>query len=182
MIPENFVRLAKFGKKQPSYWLKTKETQKQIYRAAEALGTLTVGGKYYGLVLTFNGGDSEKQGTWVHPILVSLYEEWLAKNNETTARSIFEKDIQVELHNELGGLREVIVASGKIDLLTTTQIIEVKEEVKWKEAVGQVIIYGLDYPTHKKRIHLFGEKVLGITRSRIKDYCQQLDIEVTWAD
>lgn len=57
---------------------------------------------------------------------------------------------------KLGGKREVSTPAGFIDVLTESQLIEVKAVVCWKHAVGQVLMYGLYYPLHQKRIHLFG--------------------------
>ena len=66
-----------------------------------------------------------------------------------------EKEIQLRLHLELGGEIEVKTESGFIDLLTDDEIIEIKQGKNWKNAVGQILMYSLEYPNHKKRIHLF---------------------------
>jgi len=57
----------------------------------------------------------------------------------------------------LNGQTEVIVPTGRIDILTRCQIIEVKHISNWKAALGQIIVYGNYYPHHQKRLHLFGE-------------------------
>jgi hypothetical protein len=66
-----------------------------------------------------------------------------------------EKVIQLRLQKELGGQIEIKTENGFIDLLTDTEIIEIKIGCNWKHAVGQILMYSLDYPQHKKRIHLF---------------------------
>lgn len=67
-----------------------------------------------------------------------------------------EYQIRNRLHAELGGLLEVITPAGRIDLLTDTEIIEVKAVKDWKAALAQVLVYSGFYPEHQKRIHLFG--------------------------
>lgn len=74
---------------------------------------------------------------------------------------------------------EVSTPAGRIDILTDTEVIEVKQFRSWKEAIGQLIIYGVYYPTHKRRMHLFGKidsKLLLV----IRQHCAELNIRVTW--
>jgi len=68
-----------------------------------------------------------------------------------------EKQYQKSLCDLLNGKLEVPTLVGKIDILTSTEIIEVKGVCQWKSALGQVLAYGHFYPSHQKRIHLFGE-------------------------
>jgi hypothetical protein len=49
----------------------------------------------------------------------------------------------------LGGKIGVSTNAGAIDLLTENQLIEVKFFKYWKEGVGQLILYGLEYETHQ---------------------------------
>lgn len=67
-----------------------------------------------------------------------------------------EYQIRDRLRAELGGLVEVITPAGRIDLLTDTEIIEVKAVKDWKAALGQILVYSGFYPQHQKRLHLFG--------------------------
>lgn len=53
--------------------------------------------------------------------------------------------------------------SGCIDCLTKYEVIEVKHYRNWKSGIGQVISYASHYPSHDKRVHLFGHK--GDTRA-----------------
>lgn len=68
-----------------------------------------------------------------------------------------EYQVVQRLNNELGGQVEVITAVGRIDLLTDTQVIEVKQVSDWKAALGQILTYSAFFPEHIKRIHLFGD-------------------------
>lgn len=63
---------------------------------------------------------------------------------------------QKRLAKKLGGDIEVQTPVGRIDILTKTEIIEVKTAKNWKAAIGQVKSYGRYYTNHSLRIHLFG--------------------------
>ena len=75
---------------------------------------------------------------------------------KNTKNKLTEKYYSDNLSLKLNGIREVIVPVGKIDILTANEIIEVKNIKDWKQGIGQIIIYGNYYPSHQKRIHLFG--------------------------
>jgi hypothetical protein len=85
-----------------------------------------------------------------------------------------------ELARELGGKTEVYIDKvGRIDVLTNTEIIEVKNTKGWKSAIGQIKSYGQYYPKHKIRVHLFGK----LTESRletIQRVCNLEGITLTW--
>lgn len=74
---------------------------------------------------------------------------------------------------------EVVTKSGRIDILTPLEIIEVKQVRKYKHAMGQVISYGCYYPQHKRRIHLYG-KVSLKQRKLISQECLISGIVVTF--
>lgn len=81
-----------------------------------------------------------------------------------------------------GGLIEVITPVGNIDLLTDTDIIEIKKAENWKNALGQILVYGYYYPNHQKRIHLIiNLKSIDINfQKKVKKHCAIFDIKVTW--
>ncbi|AFZ27242.1 hypothetical protein Cylst_5207 [Cylindrospermum stagnale PCC 7417] len=68
-----------------------------------------------------------------------------------------ERQVVKQLQLKLGGETEVVTTIGRIDLLTDTEIIEVKQISDWKAALGQVLTYSAFFPEHTKRIHLFGD-------------------------
>jgi hypothetical protein len=153
-----------------SEWLSNKRTKESIAHLASVTGKSATE-----LVVIRQGGDSSKeQGTWIHPDLVSEFEAWLlGRSNEKP-----EKMIQIRLFAELGGQMEVITPAGAIDLLTSTTLIEIKHIKHWKSGVGQLLVFGVDYPEHQKRLHLFGSgssSFWGI----VDRYCKPLDICVT---
>lgn len=90
-----------------------------------------------------------------------------------------EKEIQHELWEFYGGHKEVVTPVGNIDLLTTSELIEVKVMHRWKEALGQILAYSYFYPSHKKRMHLFGE-THARSKKDIEEICKKYDVIVTY--
>ena len=45
---------------------------------------------------------------------------------------------------------------GRADIVTATEVIEVKAVGQWKHALGQVLVYGTAFEELKERVHLFG--------------------------
>lgn len=90
-----------------------------------------------------------------------------------------EEVIRDRLQAEIGGVAEVVTPVGKIDLLTSTEIIEVKAFKDWKAALRQVLVYSGFYPKHKKRIHLFCSKHEFKRLSDIESACLSFNICVT---
>jgi hypothetical protein len=70
-----------------------------------------------------------------------------------------EKSIRDRLHQNLGGQVEAPTKFGPVDLLTATELIEVKEFPDWKTGLGQILAKSSCYPSHTKRLHLFGRAV-----------------------
>eukprot|EP00899_Mesostigma_viride_P010881 jgi/Mesvir1/19795/Mv13087-RA.1 len=91
--------------------------------------------------------------------------------------------IQESLAAALGAEREVVCRGGKIDILCRDiqLLIEVKELTSWAHGIGQLHAYGEDFPSFKKRLHLFRkgtsypiDKILFI-----KEVCVKQGIEST---
>lgn len=87
--------------------------------------------------------------------------------------------IRDRLQDELGGFIEVATPVGRVDLLTKTQIIEVKHFKDWKAALGQILVYSAFYPEHQKRIHLFGTAAELAKLADIQAACLGFDVLVT---
>lgn len=83
-----------------------------------------------------------------------LLPEWIVLKKANYGDT--ERRLRNRLHRKLGGLTEVATLSGRVDLLTETEIIEVKQIGGWKAALGQILIYSGFYHQHQKRLHLFG--------------------------
>ena len=75
----------------------------------------------------------------------------------------------------------VITAVGRIDLLTESEVIEIKNIDDWKEVLGKILAYSAFFPTHAKRVHLFGKLDLG-KLSLAKSTCFEFDITVTFEE
>jgi hypothetical protein len=83
------------------------------------------------------------------------------------------------LAKKLHGKTEVSTPVGRIDIVTNTEIIELKNVKNWKGAIGQIKSYGKFYPAHKLRVHLFG----AITKTKLQQaqsICLSENIILTW--
>lgn len=89
-----------------------------------------------------------------------------------------ERAVRDRLQSQLGGKVEAYTKFGLIDLLTDTELIEIKVVHRWKDAIGHIIAKSEKYPNHQKRLHLFGaqEPIL----ENIEDVCDRLSIRVTF--
>lgn len=150
----------------PSRWIHQKQTQVLIL-----LLQSEISGDVYRVKRGKNGG------TFAVDELAYKYWEYLRVQRPV---KLTEKQVQKRLAKNLGDVkREVPTLTGKIDILTDNELIEVKSVNSWKCAVGQVLIYGQFYPNYQKRIHLFGEASPNFL-SMIRSHCTPFDIEVTW--
>ncbi len=89
-----------------------------------------------------------------------------------------ERDVRDRLQAQLGGKVEAYTKFGLIDLLTETELIEIKIAHRWKDAIGHILAKSEKYPNHQKRLHLFShqEPIL----DNIKEVCDRLQIKVTF--
>lgn len=90
-----------------------------------------------------------------------------------------ERKYQIKLAQELNGVMDVSTPAGNIDILTDKFVIEVKELVGWKCALGQVISYGHYYPEKTKLICLFGH-VNQMFLQEIEFICRTVNVFVKW--
>jgi hypothetical protein len=120
-------------------------------------------------------------------ISMSTFKKWLPHVHEWSrcadwieirTRQGPEFDIQSRMHQELGGTIEVHTLAGRIDLVTDTEVIEIKRINHWKDAFGEVVVKGRYFPNHQKRIHLFGEAEK--LKPTIITTCEGMDIIVTF--
>ena len=146
------------------------------------------------------------QGSWIHPKLTIHLAQWISskfaiqvsywidewknlscENEQRYIKSLeniepdedqshLEKDIQLKLQNTLGGEIEVPTKFGYIDLLTDTELIEIKEGKNWKHGIGQLFAYSKFYPNHNMRLHLFNTE----EDQEITDWCNQMNIFVSY--
>lgn len=67
--------------------------------------------------------------------------------------------------------------AGIIDILTQTELIEIKHWIAWKSAIGQVMAYSRYYPDHKKIIYFIGNEPRPATKQVIMDTLEFYGIE-----
>ena len=90
-----------------------------------------------------------------------------------------EKQIQNFYAEKLKGVTEVPTQYGFIDILTPKYIVEVKSLPKYKDAIGQLFTYGLEYPDKQPLLICFSNTpVMGSTKQAVVDACNRLSIEL----
>ncbi len=180
VVPKGYVNLTDMCKangKKLGHYLKLHSTKSLItdlcnsYTTTEEKLLIIIRGSFR--------GDSSLQGTWGIKEIAKNLASWLEASTARQGSNHFEATIQLRLGLSLKGDMEVKTPVGNIDVLTSTQIIEIKDAKSWKCALGQVIAYGHYYPSHKKRIHFFN-KEYSQSKSIIEDICKKQDVIVTW--
>jgi hypothetical protein len=120
------------------------------------------------LIKYVQGGLGERH-YWGHPLVATYIAQWISstfsvkvslwvedwKENKALPKEKYikaitsiipdeknhiEKQIQLKLQKQLNGEIEVETKFGYIDLLTDTQLIEIKNGVNWKHGIGQLIV------------------------------------------
>jgi hypothetical protein len=105
--------------------------------------------------------DDSKEKTEIYIFLTNECLQLLKDNKRHTEKE--EKEAIEKLRDlekiSLFEARETMNPKiGYVDILTDLEVIEVKAANRWKEAVGQIMVYRLFYPNHAPRIHLFFRK------------------------
>jgi len=81
--------------------------------------------------------------------------------------------------------REVSCEYGRVDLLLTDWVVELKESNQWKQGIGQLIVYGMCWPKKRLWLHIYQ---LGLMRKpwkyikKIESVCRELLIRVSFGD
>lgn len=129
--------------------------------------------------------NGSREGTWVHPRVATHLAQWISvafaakvtKWLETAKARIsaikveydqaledlkedasdqVEREVRQRLAKEVGGRQCVIGMHGEIDIVSPTEVIEVKKASKYLHALGQVMGHVESYPEKSMRVHLFG--------------------------
>lgn len=83
-----------------------------------------------------------------------------------------ERAIRDRLAAQIPGSQiEVPTSSGRIDILTPSKVIEVKNVRQYKHAIGQVVSYSHYYPKHERCVYLFGKVSEKQRRLIMKECC-----------
>lgn len=121
-----------------------------------------------------------EQNPWLKPALEELENGTRRYPKAKDQKRQTEKVVRDRLANSIPGSKiEVSTKSGRIDILTPSEVIEVKQVRRYKHAMGQVISYSHYYPQHMRRIHLYG-KVSIKQRKLIIQECSNAGIKVTF--
>lgn len=93
-----------------------------------------------------------------------------------------ERLVKERLARQLEGEVEVPCSHGNIDIVTKTEIIEVKVAKHYKHAIGQILVYGDEFVNYKKRIHLFcdDKSKLGEIIMKALPICNKYNIILTY--
>lgn len=86
---------------------------------------------------------------------------------------------QARLARKLNGKMEVDTPSGRADIVTTKEVIEVKFMRHWKSAIGQALVYCSHFPGKTPRVHLIGN-VTEKTKAKIKAAAAKQRVIVTF--
>lgn len=123
---------------------------------------------------------------------LSMQQALLRRTNTWKAMESVEKErppevsecsVRNDIASVVGGEIEVETPVGFIDVLSSTEVIEVKYYKQWKHGLGQVLAYHSYYPRLDMRLHLFAhngdvntERVLALA----KLVCETHSVEVTF--
>ena len=205
----NATQLCKVGNKEFKGWFRLESTKKLINALRETIIKEMTENTQSQEIILFDikkGGNQKKQGSWIHPLLVTNLAMWISsdfglkisewieewkKHSEENEKKYFyelsrikpsknnqrEKEIQIILAKKLNAKIEIETQSGFIDVMTKESIIEIKEFSKWKGAMGQILSYSIYYPEKEKIIYLFGE-IDDLLLPIIKETYQKYDIKL----
>lgn len=121
-----------------------------------------------------------KQNPWFKPAFEELQNGTRRYPKASHKKRQTEKVVRDRLASSIAGSKiEVSTESGRIDILTPSEVIEVKQVRRYKHAIGQVTSYSYYYPQHTRRIHLYG-KVSPKQRQLIVNECGAVSISVTF--
>ncbi len=124
-------------------------------------------------------GGAGQQGVWAHPEIAKHFEMWCKRSIAKKQFGVSELSIRNKLAKILGGVIEVECAFGIVDVVTASEIIEVKSVRLWKHAIGQVLVYDCEFKNKTPRIHLFGECTKE-QRTMIELACSHLSIAASF--
>ena len=94
-------------------------------------------------------------------------------------KKVYECHIQAKLEQQLRGKHEICPA-GVADIVTQTELIEIKTWDNWKTALGQVISYHVYFPDKMTRVHFFGLIPSIEKRLVIISHFTRNNIQETW--
>ena len=160
-MPQNNSRIqAKFYPLQQEEWLKAcRELTSAEVDVLYYLKTVNRIGERISIPCSVIASDLNRDKSTASRAIQALKEKnWLPEwfEDQFREQDNAEAKIQKRLRAELGGEVEVVTAVGRIDKLTSSEVIEIKNIDDWKEALGKILAYSAFFPSKAKLIHLFG--------------------------
>lgn len=169
----NATKMCKSAGKLWSNYRQNKDAENFVETLVSTLGVSKDG------LIVQGSGSNKMRHTWVHPEIAKDLLRWINK----ICNSQHELNVRNRIAKEVHGTCEVKTPHGPIDVLSDTEVIEVKHITNYLHGLGQVLGYGVSFPEKKKRLHLFGS-----TESRIKyldlakEICQLYSVKVTFEE
>lgn len=147
--------------------------------------------------------------TWIHPLVATQVSQWISskfaaevsqwieQGKELSERlrqeyathleciegdndgNQIEKEVTAMLQTEEGGELDVCCQYGLVDLVTETEIIEVKNVQHYKHALGQIQAYSLCFADRTRRVHLFYYREDAALFELAKVLMTKFDVRVT---
>jgi len=187
----NVTKLCKCGGKNIGSWNRLEKTREFLNILSQELRIPVQE------LIKYKKGGNKERSSWAHPyvatniamwisaefsVKVSIWiDNWKNLNIKNTAeyKNAVEEIVQNPkvskehlIRDKLAliynGEIEVECKYGRIDIVTTDKIIELKKARNWKQALGQILIYSSEYPDKKMCIYLFDTEELSIELSSIK--------------
>ena len=90
-----------------------------------------------------------------------------------------EYNVQIKVERETGG-KPAKCPIGFADIVSDTEIIEIKVWKRYREAIGQLLTYSVFFPNKQKRLHFFGHKPDDETLEAINEICVKYNISLTY--
>jgi hypothetical protein len=92
------------------------------------------------------------------------------------------RNVELEINQKIcdseGGQNEVECSNGRIDVMKSDEIIEIKNSKNWKGGLGQVLAYSIDHPNKRKRLHLF--ECGKLDKEKVVSTCNHFDVTVAF--
>ena len=177
----NATEIAQFYGKRINNFLRSNRTKTQLAQLSARTG-LSIVAKNDNIksLVEISQGGLAYQGTWMHPEIAKIFQEWCIQSMSTKVLLLSEIAIRDKIAKKLNGITEVPCKTGFVDVLTDKEVIEVKAIKCWKTAIGQSLVYACEWD-RKPRIHLFGV-ASNDYKYMIMSFCSKLNVFVSFED
>ena len=106
-----------------------------------------------------------------------FYDSRWSVRSEMPSSKTLERTVSVELAQILGGLTEIKIPTGHIDVLSDDWIVETKKSQNWKHAIGQLMCY-----THYMDRPYRAIALIGKIHKETAGICEHLGIHLFYYD